>query len=358
MQSLKYLILLLLTAICNNAWCSRVLGLDVDTTKAYYVIDNEVYCRNVFTNAEIWKKNLSNDSLIPYNLFISISKNLQLKGDSILKAVKSNVRKYKVLNLSFNAKRIFIGIQFRTEFSDLGKQRYAILEFDTVLNFKNLYHFDLRHPYRFFKLTPTVPFNFSSKNSIVLSIYEDIAMSFYEFELNMKYRKAIPVKKLFGIAQIRKGGALSLASTLVLEPMFISVKNTTNSFSQFPFPLIKTSTKYIDPFQVKNGIDSFNRAFNSKTKPPIYSAIHLPFEYALQNNPTVIHSALQKNDSLIMLCLNSKSLILVKSDLKSGSHIKRVLTAIDHNDFYLLTEKYVLVLKAKESGHRFEVIRI
>ena len=183
-------------------------------------------------------------------------------------------------------------------------------------------------------------------------------MSFYEFELNMKSRKAIPVKKLFGIAQIRKGGALDLASTVLLEPMFISVRNTTNSFFQFPFPLIKTNNKFIDPFQVKHSIDSFNRAFNSKTKPPIYSAIHLPFQTALQYNSTVIHSALQTNDSLFMLCLNSKSLILVKSNLKTGTHIKRVLTAMDHSDFYLLTEKFVLVLRTKESGHRIEVIRI
>lgn len=338
--------------LTKNAFSVHVTGFCNDNRYAYYILGKDVYCKEINTDRLIWKKNLNADTLINYNLLQAMKHDLILKKDSLVSAAGKAIKSYKVLNISINDKKIFIGIQFRTVIAVESKTRYAILEFDSTLKYKNLYHFVLRTPFKYFSMPPAIPLNFIDTNTIVLPVYYDTSLCLYTFTLDRKIKKAIPETKVLSIAPVIKRIDIELVTTTILTPVIYSVRNSDNLYYQYPYPIIKSKNgQGVDPYLLKLGIDSINRS--SKERPNNYFVGELPISLNFSQHKVYLLSAVKSKDTLYILSKHKQQgLVLIKYDIKIGASISKGIRDVPEEAVFLLTEDRILILNINEERHQ------
>lgn len=356
---MKHFLLILFGVIYLNANSSNVSGIDCSLNKFYYVIGRDVFCSDIYSKDVKWSRSLDKDTLIQYNLVNTLKKSLRIKDDSLVRTLRGNVKKFKVINLTCYNNQVFIGIRFKTEASSNSKVKFAILEFDSMLNFKNLFYFDIHHPFKFFTLPPSLPFNFTSNSTMVLPIYKDTGLSFYSFLLDKKNSKAKPLTELSHVNLLKNFMALDNGTGLVLEPLVYNVKNSINWFFQFPIPVLKsTENIIIDPYHKKGYLDSFNRKTNRLQSSSFISTLSLNYADASSKENAVIHSSIYCNDSLYMLAISDKKLVLNKIHKSRIGTNKIVLCEYSDECHYILKENFVLCVKIIGSEAESILIKI
>lgn len=343
---LRLLILALLFLNVQSIFSAeQINGFSAEGQFAYYVIDKNVYCRNVVSDKQVWMKDLSNDTGMTNRLHKIVVKDLSIKDETISRNIKESIRNFNFVNITVRKSKIYIGLRFWIKSSSNEKCRFAIAEFDSTLKVSNLYHFNLRQPFKFFTLPPYFPLNFQKDGIIILPIFSDTSIHLYSFELNAKLQKAMPDNAQCSSLSILKTASLDYGSSLILDPMFHLAQNSNQYYFQFPIPYFKgINSNQVDPFRLKNQIDSINR-----NKSKLYS-LRTDEILALSSNPNMrkaIAATYQVMDTLFVVIKNkneNKS-ELIKIDIKSGIFTVSSYKLPDSNSDFYLNDKYLYVLR-------------
>ncbi len=319
----------------------RIEGLCVDDKRLYTISGRKLHSIDIATGTELRVKDIGADTLIAYKIYKKAVYLYGMVGDSAVKECKKEVRNFRLMNVSYDNQSVFVAILFHTDISGKSRDRYAILQFDTTLTFRNYYIIKPQTKSELSNFPPFQASEFSEGKFMLIPrlLLEDSAKfthGGYEFrkdrnELIFFYHSGDHFKLPLNISVFATTRAL-------WSPTIYAVPNSASAlFYAFPYPYLYDvrTRRNIDPYHLQKKLDSLFLHPDGKSV-NVYNE-RLPFELAQTKEKNIVLATQQIDGQVYMVVSNADVMKtdIVRCDLATRE-IKILTMDIPLQDYYFV----------------------
>ena len=321
-----------------------LLGLHASGNKLIYAYQKKISVMSLRADTIELSKELVNDTGITMPVYRKAVALHRLSKPPDLDLLKNAVLDFSMVNLTFHANGIFVGIRYHLGKTGVSKLCYGIILLDSALNMRNFYLFRLNGQ-QAFSLPPYFPMEFTGRNHLMLPDIDSGKVVFAKFYLSDTLHEVRRTTVLRKNVQIAPYLQIKSPENLILDPVLFSVQGSAyRYYFQFPNPVVfkQNALKIFDPTGVGNSMKSYRN-------PSLGDGTHLLFERQIRRDSSVVLATCTDQDSFFMLSSSTLPgfVELDRCEAEIGVYSPRWIRTETLNRYYLLNKRRLIVFHLK-----------
>lgn len=321
-----------------------LLGLHASGNKLIYAYQKKISVMSLRADTIELSKELVKDTGITMPIYRKAVALHRLSKPPDLDLLKNAVLDFSMVNLTFHANGIFVGIRYHLGKTGVSKLCYGIILLDSALNMRNFYLFRLNGQ-QAFSLPPYFPMEFTGRNHLMLPDIDSGKVVFAKFYLSDTLHEVRRTTVLRKNVQIAPYLQIKSPENLILDPVLFSVQGSAyRYYFQFPNPVVfkQNALKIFDPTGVGNSMKSYRN-------PSLGDGTHLLFERQIRRDSSVVLATCTDQDSFFMLSSSTLPgfVELDRCEAEIGVYSPRWIRTETLNRYYLLNKRRLIVFHLK-----------
>jgi hypothetical protein len=307
----------------------------------YTIGGRKLYSLDIATGNQIRIKDIGADTLIAYKIYKKAVYLYGIIGDSAVNECKTEVKHFRLVNVSYDHQFVYVALMFHTNGSGKARDRYAIVQLDTTLNFRNYYIIKPMSNNEWSNFPPFQASEFSREGNMLIpkiEIGDSAKFTYGGYEFRKDRNELIFFYHSGGYFVLPLTISVFADSRTLLSPAIFPVPNSGSEyFYAFPFPYLYNSRTHqnFDPYHLKKKLDSLERKASGE-----YLNGHnmrLVFEWVQARDKNVVLASQQIKGYIYLVVSNADILKtdIVRCDLVISETRLVTLDIPLHNHYFV-----------------------